>query len=103
MRSGHLPQAEIAVSVGDAKLVALLVELHSGHLGKRACRPWRRYGQLVIPLPQADGTVLATGQIYRKRKDAHKSAKGKGVASQAYIVAKKDAKQVAALFRSCVV
>ena len=58
MAGEHLPEAEIAVRVGDAKLVALLVEGHSGHLGVGARRTRCADRQLVVELPQDYTAVL---------------------------------------------
>ena len=71
MAGEHLPEAEIAVSVGDAKFVALLVEGHPGDLGEGARRTGRADRQLVVELPQDDATVLPARQIWEGGREEH--------------------------------
>ena len=54
----ELPQADVAVGVGHAKLVAVLAEPHPRHLRVSARRPRLRDRVRVVPLPQVHRPVL---------------------------------------------
>lgn len=68
----RLPQAQISIAIGDAKLIAVLRKTTARHFGKCPGRPRSANHLLVAPFPHLHRTILAAGQIQRhQRMRAH--------------------------------